>query len=108
MDCRHVRLTIHIGLPRNATIFKQQAERAGHDGKRAWNFIIPCKDAKPWPIKKKDDLAGTQFMWDFVYGQPKECYTSQMTGFMDGTPRSCTDLGCEFLCDVCKAGIQNL
>ncbi|KAJ7258693.1 hypothetical protein C8J57DRAFT_1644688 [Mycena rebaudengoi] len=108
MDYPHVRLTIHIGLPRNATIFKQQAERAGRDGQIAWNFIgISRKGTKPWEIKDNDDLAGTQFMWDFVHGEPRKCYTWQMTGFMDGTARSCTDLQRELPCEICKvAGVK--
>jgi superfamily II DNA helicase RecQ len=68
-DYAHVRLTIHIGLPRNTTIFKQQAEQAGRDGKMAWNSIIARQGTKPWEIKKKDDLAGSQFMWDLVHGE---------------------------------------
>jgi hypothetical protein len=106
MDYPHVRLTIHIGLPINATIFKQQAERAGRDGQMAWNFIISHQGTKPWEIKKNDDLAGSQFMWDFVHGERK-CYTLQMTGFMDGIPRSCTDLERELPCEICKAGKSN-
>ncbi|KAJ7921884.1 hypothetical protein B0H13DRAFT_1866309 [Mycena leptocephala] len=43
-----------------------------------------------------------QFMWDFVHGE-KKCYTLQMTGFMDGIPRSCTDLEQELPCEICKA-----
>ncbi|KAJ7239911.1 hypothetical protein C8J57DRAFT_1193345 [Mycena rebaudengoi] len=108
MDYPHVRLTIHIGLPRNATIFKQQAERVGRDGQIAWNFIgISRKGTKPWEIKDNDDLAGTQFMWDFVHGEPRKCYTWQMTGFMDGTARSCTDLQRELPCEICKVGESN-
>ncbi|KAJ7898977.1 hypothetical protein B0H13DRAFT_2337265 [Mycena leptocephala] len=102
----HVRLTIHIGLPQHATMFKQQAEWAGCDGRITWNFIIPCKGTQPRKVSKQDDLAGQQFMWDFVFGK-KECYTLQMTGFMDGIPCSCADLQHEFPCDPCKdAGVQ--
>ncbi|KAJ7917862.1 hypothetical protein B0H13DRAFT_1869901 [Mycena leptocephala] len=75
MDYPYVQLTIHIGLPRNATIFKQQAEQ---DGERAWNFIISRQGTK------------------------QKCYTLQMTQFMDGIQCSCTDLEQELPCDICK------
>jgi superfamily II DNA helicase RecQ len=86
MDYPYVQLTIHIGLPRNATIFKQQAKQ---DGERAWNFIISRQGTQPWEIKKNNDLAGSQFMWDFVHREQK-CYTLQ-----------------ELSCDICKVGKSN-
>ncbi|KAF8162342.1 hypothetical protein K438DRAFT_1618458 [Mycena galopus ATCC 62051] len=108
-DYAHVRLTIHINTPWDATLFEQQRGRAGRDGERAYNYII-ARD-QPWVGSKTPhpvfgDLVGTQVVSDLVYKQPPKfpdrCLIFQLTRFFDGTGHTCHEYARSALCTACK------
>ncbi|KAJ7190529.1 hypothetical protein GGX14DRAFT_382102 [Mycena pura] len=97
-DHPNVRVTFHIGAPYDFVLFDQQRGRAGRDGREAWNVILAQKMPSHIPRTedidpKYGDLKGRQFMYDLVYGDRRVCVTLLMTRFMEGTGRSCADLG---------------
>lgn len=109
-DYAHVRFTIHVGKPFDAVIFEQQRGRAGRDGKRGYNFVIPI--GKRWKVNPKQmhvtygDMRGIELMQDIIYkssqqSYPQSCYTWQLSAFFDGTGIACGD-GLLHPCGECR------
>jgi superfamily II DNA helicase RecQ len=108
IDQKHVRMTMHFGVPYDLVTFEQQRGRAGRDGHVAWNYIVAR--ARPRPLKPIDlqygDMSGVQAMHDFVYEQdgrvlPDVCHSFQITSVIDGHGQTCTMLQSRRLCKPC-------
>ncbi|KAJ7763810.1 hypothetical protein B0H16DRAFT_1455064 [Mycena metata] len=90
-DYPHVLATIHIDVPWDVVTFVQQCGRAGRDGRKAVNHVIPHKS--PRRLKDVDpengDMGGAQVMQDIVYhnakkSYPESCTVYAITSFIDG------------------------
>ncbi|KAJ7867660.1 P-loop containing nucleoside triphosphate hydrolase protein [Mycena leptocephala] len=115
-DYKHVRFTIHIGLPFGLVPFEQQRGRAGRDGDQAWNYLIPRTNPhKEPPVDATyGDMGGIKAMNDMVYFRsklkyPGVCLTYATTAFIDGKGVTCAEVGSLLVCGPCSdAGIDRV
>ncbi|KAJ7051676.1 hypothetical protein C8F01DRAFT_1091383 [Mycena amicta] len=87
-DYRHVRVTVHLGVPRHYIQLHQQLGRAGRDGDPAWNVVLAYGRSRYTPEVDEltadyGDIRGAAFMERLVYGDRKTCTTALTTGFLD-------------------------
>lgn len=107
-DYAYVRFTVHISPPFDLVTLVQEIGRAGRDGKRAYNYVLPPHSfPKEFPVDPMHgDMRGAGAICDLVYYSHKKkyphcCLTFVMTQFMDGQGSTCADLGRTRFCQEC-------
>ncbi|OBT40733.1 hypothetical protein VE00_09777 [Pseudogymnoascus sp. WSF 3629] len=97
---------VHVGVPYGLVDFAQESGRGARNGEAVTSIIL-LDDAEYTKLEKTDAAALTTdefFMRQFIQG--KECRRLALGQYLDGTARTCRDLG-GLQCDQCGEGLAD-
>ncbi|KAF4617822.1 hypothetical protein D9613_006450 [Agrocybe pediades] len=104
IDSPRVGAVIFVKIPFGAMNIYQGAGRGGRDGRTSWAILLHENNRKLTTKGRNFDGVDAEALQEaYKFAEMDQCRRIVLSELMDGSPRTCTDLQTNALCDFCNS-----